>query len=820
MSDDPRKDLPPPSSGNFLARVRETLQVYLGSQGSLLDRGVTLRDLLDAGMIKLRPGFLSRGGPSPVAGIGSAVEGAYEVDLTPPPQPTGFAVSAAISHVFIEHDAPTYTQGHGHARTRVYGATWVSGPLPTFASAVEITQFTGQVFAHASNPATTWHLWIKWETKDGVLSVTPAGGTNGLAVTTGQDVALLLEALTGEIRASELHSTLGSRINLIDGGVSQPALAYPLAQIAAMQDALNQSVASDLNQLGTDLLTTVSTTSTTLQRITDAGVYVEPGTGLVKIYGLEQTKDRVTSTEVRLDAAEASITLKASVSYVDSQIAAATLQPADLLLYDGLDARLTTAELDIDGLQASVTLKAAQLDLDATNLRMTTAEADIDALEGQITLKVNQADFNSVTGGLDARLGSAETTLSAIGDTSSISSAVQQIASQARKENASAEALLRAILAGHTETLQRRDTIALAREDLTAYADAGVAAEAAQRLLLAVQVDANTAAITSEQVARADGDSANASSITTLSARVTTAEGDIDANTASIQSETSVRASETGHLGALYAVRVNLSSGGRQVMGGFGLAGTSSGTAGATIDFGVRADKFWVGAPNDGSGLADILPFVVNTTSVTVNGVTVSPGVYMDAAHIKNGTITNAKIGNAAIDDLKVANVSAAKLTAGSIAVGQYIQSTGYVAGSAGWRINGDGAAEFSGVLVRGTVYATAGQIGGNTIDASGLQSPGYAAGTSGWRLSSDGTGQIGGLTVGTNYIQSNNYVAGSAGWKLGNDGTLEASSGTFRGSLDVKSAASGARLEIKNNVLKVFDSSGVLRVRLGDLSA
>jgi hypothetical protein len=61
------------------------------------------------------------------------------------------------------------------------------------------------------------------------------------------------------------------------------------------------------------------------------------------------------------------------------------------------------------------------------------------------------------------------------------------------------------------------------------------------------------------------------------------------------------------------------------------------------------------------------LPFIVNSSPQTINGVEVPAGVYMDAAFIKNGTITNAKIGNAAIDDAKIANLSATKITAGTI---------------------------------------------------------------------------------------------------------------------------------------------------------
>lgn len=213
-----RNDLPSPTAPNFPQRLREAVMTYLGRTGDPLDRGITLRDLIEGGFARLRDGYTASqaaasGGALPIAPESQA----EEPDLTPPPTPTGFTVSAAISHVFIEHDAPLYTQGHGHLRTRVYGKIVAAGdPLPVFADAAEITQFTGTVHAHPSNPSTTWRLWIKWESADGVLSVSPAGGTNGVQVVTGQDVSLLLEALTGEITESQLYTDLGGRIDLID----------------------------------------------------------------------------------------------------------------------------------------------------------------------------------------------------------------------------------------------------------------------------------------------------------------------------------------------------------------------------------------------------------------------------------------------------------------------------------------------------------------------------------------------------------------------------------------------------------------------------
>jgi hypothetical protein len=69
------------------------------------------------------------------------------------------------------------------------------------------------------------------------------------------------------------------------------------------------------------------------------------------------------------------------------------------------------------------------------------------------------------------------------------------------------------------------------------------------------------------------------------------------------------------------------------------------------------------------------------------------------------------------------------------------------------------------------------------------------------------------------NVIQSADYVAGSAGWKIDKSGQMEMNNATFRGSLNVKSAASGERMEITASTIKVYDSSNVLRVQLGNLA-
>lgn len=67
--------------------------------------------------------------------------------------------------------------------------------------------------------------------------------------------------------------------------------------------------------------------------------------------------------------------------------------------------------------------------------------------------------------------------------------------------------------------------------------------------------------------------------------------------------------------------------------------------------------------------------------------------------------------------------------------------------------------------------------------------------------------------------IQSNDFVSGLSGWQINKSGSAELNNAIFRGTLSVKSASTGARTEITNAAIKVYDASGGLRVQIGDLS-
>lgn len=223
-ADESRTDIPTPSAENFAMRVRETLMVMLGRQGDPLDRGITLRDLLDAGVVTLNPGYSlgSGAGSIPITPGGGAAS-AIKPDLTPPPMVTGFAVTGGLANIFFETDPPKFAMGHGYFVTNIYGAQQLPGqPPPTFDKAVQVYSFTGEVGSWATTPNSLWFLWAKWESRDGVESTQPAGGTNGTQAMTGQDVDMLVAAMTGP---GEPFKVVPVQTTLPDGSVV-PAGTY------------------------------------------------------------------------------------------------------------------------------------------------------------------------------------------------------------------------------------------------------------------------------------------------------------------------------------------------------------------------------------------------------------------------------------------------------------------------------------------------------------------------------------------------------------------------------------------------------------------
>lgn len=153
----------------------------------------------------------------------------------------------------------------------------------------------------------------------------------------------------------------------------------------------------------------------------------------------------------------------------------------------------------------------------------------------------------------------------------------------------------------------------------------------------------------------------NAAAITTLDTKVTTVDGKVTTQANSItQLQTSVagntsaiqvQGSSINGIQAEYTIKTDVNG----LVAGIGLI-----NSGTTSAVGINADYFYVGKPTTGKK-----PFMVLTTSKTIDGVTYPAGTWIDVALIANATIGTAHIADAAITNAKIATLDASKITTG-----------------------------------------------------------------------------------------------------------------------------------------------------------
>ena len=579
MSDNGR-DIPgiPTSLGTDLRRVlepmREALQKLMGTRGDAGSQAVRWGDLEGDGLASAaRRKLMVKDAiadavaaipPSTGTGTGTGTGTTYTPDLTQPPQPTGLTVTAGFSSIMVEWAAPTYSAGHGNKQTNIYATKQPAGDvtLYTINDAVKVDAAPGglRLAVLASELNTKWRVWIRWESIDGVESP-PAGGVNGIVVTTGQDVTALLQALSQQISASQLATTLATRIDLIDAPAT--TVGSVAAKVKTETDARVAAIAQEVADRGAAITTGVNAAKT----YTESWAYSKQGT------------DQAIATSVSTVTAAYQVADNGTLNSAKAYVQGYTYTQA------GIDGALTT-------------------------------------LSNQLTASFTQADTSA--------LNSAKSYTDATVSTYAYSKAQtdQAIAYQISQISASA---------GGNKTYSQPSEPAsgMVGGDLWYDSDDG------------------------NKPYRYDG----AAWQPTTDTRLTNV-------MAAVATETDVRAQETGWLSAQYSVRVQLTEGGRTVSGGYGIVGTSSSTQGPTIDFGVLANNFWIGAPTGTTGVSDIKPFLVQTTDTMVNGVTIPKGVYMDAAYIVNMSAAIARLGQAWIDDAKIVSLAASKIVAGSLAAG------------------------------------------------------------------------------------------------------------------------------------------------------
>ncbi len=286
-----------------------------------------------------------------------------------------------------------------------------------------------------------------------------------------------------------------SAIELTQVGHADELAALDQARVD--MEAIQRQVERDAGKLDEAMLRLLSESSRTREVLRDAGIVVDPVTGVVRIYAVDQVAERTNRVEVGLDAVRSTVSLKADSDWVNERIALAVLDPVQAAELEPIIRRLAKAEVEVDGLKGTVTSKAEAIEVTKVGGRVTTAEQKIDALNGSIVNKLDKTTF----AGLEATVQSIEQKLDTEGDRTGLSLNIRQARLVA---DDAATAALRGLLAG--DEANRRQILQAAdiRQDIYTRIKDGELTQAQARLVLAAQVDSVRTMTLSETTARID----------------------------------------------------------------------------------------------------------------------------------------------------------------------------------------------------------------------------------------------------------------------------------------------------------------------------
>jgi len=396
----------------------------------------------------------------------------------------------------------------------------------------------------------------------------------------------------------------------------------------------------------------------------------------------------------------------------------------------------------MDSLESAITdpttgLAANASAIDGVKTTVTNQGNSITAVSGRVTNL--ETSVNHPSTGLAATasaLGGLTTTVNNQGN--SITAVSGRVTNLETSVNHPSTGL--AATAGAVDTLE-------ARVDAT---ESGITSQATLITALNAKVNNSQATLSNLWSAAATDNAATASLVTQVKAG-------IGGSSAAIQEVWGAQASTDGLFAQQY-LKIDVAG----HVSGYGLSTEAPVNETPSSTFGIRADKFFIAASSTVSETAPstnlykgkcwykpsnqttyyytgstwstdaatygIMPLTVVSAPTTINGVTVQPGVYIDGATVRTASIKWASIYMLTADWLNVINDLRVygNLYTRALEVGEYIQSSNYVAGSAGWKIHGDGSAELSNVTVRGTVYANAGWFKGCILGGAASQ---YASG-------------------------------------------------------------------------------------------
>lgn len=389
----------------LVTAIKEIIETGEGVRGDPLDRKITLRDLVDGGIVKIKGG-LSPNNP------GSLEPSPPPPNLSVPPAPTGFnAIGGFDGRIDLTWDIPGSLYSN-HAYTNIYRAE-----EDNFANAILVGREAGAFYTDVVRDdavPTPYYYWISFTSTSNI-----EGPLNATAGTMAQalDIDYIVGLLDGKISESELANELLTPIQSIPS--IQTTLLDHDARINTIQTAVNEvlnlpafdsAVSYDpgdtvkYNGYAWRALVTMTAPSPAPvegANWTQIGAYQTYDDLLsANAVAIADNATRITTAEGQITSISSDVTsLQTDVSDNDSSLAAQALS------ISSLESRVTTNEGDISSVSASITLlenglTTAEGDITANSTALNLLDNRVTSAEG--TILANSADITQLQADVQA----------------------------------------------------------------------------------------------------------------------------------------------------------------------------------------------------------------------------------------------------------------------------------------------------------------------------------------------------------------------------------------------------------------------------------
>lgn len=183
----------------------ENMELLTGQRGDGLERAITVRDLAQLGLSKLkrvRHHYQAESAVGPFAPThpDSSSPGIVEM----PHRPQGFEVAGGFGAIHLQWQAPTF---HGFAHAEIWRAPSLDRAIPpTLKEAHRVGTTTATVFGDIVTPGSQFHYWIRFINTNEVAG--PYQDVDGVLATTSSDVSAIIDEIGEQMRQSELIAHL------------------------------------------------------------------------------------------------------------------------------------------------------------------------------------------------------------------------------------------------------------------------------------------------------------------------------------------------------------------------------------------------------------------------------------------------------------------------------------------------------------------------------------------------------------------------------------------------------------------------------------